>query len=315
MTAGEVRRAMWLLPVSMGTAVLAAIGRIAVAAIDEEIALWLAGVLVVVLTAWPVVVTIRLRRRYRARLNELRDPMTGSLLIDAPPPLPLITRMWLLATPLMVAVAIVLVAVLPGYGDTCASKGISTSAAREGICQRERNLFGGGVTYNVVDAGHTLSMPGYQAVLLSSSLAPITAEGPYATAALYPNHQGLLVSFEIEIANDGQGSLQLPATQVITVNTPDAPGSQAGNQWWPSAGVTTAPAPQLYEEAALAPGQSNVGWVSFILPPSIEPLVTARSSDLDFYPADETHDYVGQIRLWKAANTAGNTALRFGTAT
>jgi hypothetical protein len=312
MTAAEVRRAMWLLPVSMGAAVLAGVGRIAVAAIEEEMSLWLAGVLVVVFTAWAAAVTLRLRRRYRQRLSELRDPITGSFPDDAPaPPLLLVTRMWLVATPLLVGVAIVLVAVMPGNGDTCASKGIATSAAREGICQRGGNLFGGGTTYNVVDAGHTLSMPGYQARLLSTALAPITVEGPYATAALYPNHRGLLASFEIEVTNTGHQPLQLPITQAVTAQIPDAPGSPEGTQWFPSAGVTTAPTPQLYEQAALARDQSNTGWVSFILPPSIQPRLRFRFSDLEFYPADQDHDYIGQIRLWKAANAARNAALHF----
>jgi hypothetical protein len=308
MTAAEVRRAMWLLPVSMGTAVLAGAGRIAVAAIQEEMSGWLAVVLVVLITTWPVVVTIRLRRRYRQRLSELRDPITGSFPNDAPaPPLPLVTRMWLVATPLVVGVVIVLVAVLPGDGDTCASSPVGA----EGICQVGGNLFGGGVTYNVVDAGHVLAMPGYRARLLSAALEPIRANGPYATAALYPNHLGLLVSFEVEVTNDGHQPLQLPVGRVITAQIPDAPGSPEGNQWFASAGATTAPLPQLYTEPSLPPGRSNVGWVSFVLPPSIRPRLKFRLSDLEFYPADANHDYVGRIRLWKAANAAGNAALQF----
>ena len=311
MNAAEVRRATWLLPLSMGTAVIAGAGRIAVAVIEHELPLGLAGVLIAAFIVWPIAVTIRMRRRYRARLSELRDPITGALPTDPPAPLPLATRVWLLASPLLVVIGIALIAVLPGTRDTCVSKGIATAAAREGICQRGGNLFGGGVTYNVINAGHTLTMPGYQARLLSSSLAPVTADGPNATAALYPDHQGLLVSFEIEVTNDSHGSLQLPVTQGIAAEIPASPGSEEGNQWWPSVGATSAPAPQLAAEAPLAPEQSNIGWVSFVLPPSIEPLLRARLSDLEFYPADQDHSYVGQIRLWKAANAAGNTALQF----
>lgn len=305
---------MWLAPVVMGTMVVVALARIAALAVEEELSLWLAGLLALLSAGAPTAVAIRSRRRYRARLRELGNPMIGSLsAAEAPAPLPVGVRRWLIATPVLAVALIVLVAILPGEGDTCVTKGIATATARDGICQRGANLFGGGVTYNVVDAGQILAMPGYQAQLLATSTAPFTATGPDATPALYPDHHGLLVSFELDITNDGGRPLLLPVPQVIAAEIPDAPGSRLGNQWWPGYdAIIGAPSPQLVSNESIPPGQSETGWVSLILPPSIQPLLTARLSDLEFYRADESRDYVGQIRLWKAANAAGNAAIDFG---
>ena len=128
-------------------------------------------------------VAVRARRRYRARLGELRDPIPGSLSVaQALSPLPLGVRLWLMGAPLLVVVALVLVASAPGDGDACVTQGIATAPAREGICQRGANLFGGGVTYHVVDAGHVLQMPGYDAQLLATT----TRIGPVTNAAENP---------------------------------------------------------------------------------------------------------------------------------
>ncbi len=78
--------------------------------------------------------------------------------------MPASVRLWLVAVPVLAAAALWLVARAPGAGNTCLAKGIVT-AGQEGICHRDANLFGAGVTFNVVDAGHVLHMPGYDAQL------------------------------------------------------------------------------------------------------------------------------------------------------
>lgn len=310
MTPAELRRAMWISPLALGTAVLAGAARIAVAAIDEELPLGLGVALILLIAIVPVALTIRARRRYRARLLELGDPITGSLPEEGSlPPVPLRLRLYLIGAPLLAAVALVLAANEPGDGNTCVAKGIATAAAREGICKRGMNLFGGGVTYNVVNAGDTLSMPDYQARLIGSSLGRIPVDGPNATPALYPNGQGTLVSFQVAITNTGDQPLTLATAQMIAVFIPDAAGSEEGSRWRPF----TPSVPTSVSQAAVNPvievGQSNTQSVSFILPPSVAAFLHARPSDLDFYPVGNSADYIGQIRLWKAAGAAGRAAL------
>jgi hypothetical protein len=305
---------MWLSPMALGITVLAGAARVAVATIAEELPLWLGILLIVLIAACPALLTVRLRRRYRARLLELGDPITGNPITGTLPfagaraPLPFRVRLWLIGAPLLTATALFLSATLPGDGDTCVTKGISTAAARQGICQRGANVFGGGVTYIVVDAGTPLSMPGYQARLIGSTLAPITVSGPYATAALYPGHRGVLVSFELEITNTSGKPLEQDIDQMVAATVTEAGGTEDASQWWPATHLTVAPMPQLDSEPILTAEQSEEGWVSIIMPTSIQSLVNAPRSDLDFYPAD---GYVGQIRLWKADNAAGAAALRF----
>ena len=279
MTVAELRRAMWLSPVALGITVLAGAARIAVAAIEEELPLWLGIVLIVLIAAWPAVLTVRVRRRYRARLLEFSDPITGTLpFAGARATLPFRVRLWLIAAPVLTAIALFFSANLPGDGDTCVTKGISTVAARQGICQRGANLFGGGVTYNVVDAGTPLSMPDYQARLIGSTTAPITVGGPYASAALYPDHRGMLVSFELEITNTSDKPLQPDLGETVAATITEAPGSTETGEWRPATHLTTAPVPQLDLEPLLAADQSEEGWVSIIVPILVFHLRRLKSS-------------------------------------
>jgi hypothetical protein len=83
---------------------------------------------------------------------------------------------------------------------SCAAAGISTAAGREGKCARIDGLFSSRI-YNVVDRGHTLHMPEYQARLLTSRITHTRVTGPSTNAAYYPDRHGLLVSYEITITN------------------------------------------------------------------------------------------------------------------
>lgn len=126
-------------------------------------------------------------------------------------PLSMGLRAWLIAVPLLTLCALALAATTPGAGSTCASKGISTPAAREGHCLREANLFGRGVTYNVVDAGHVLRMPHLDAELLATRTQTVIIANPQRNPSFYPNGTGTLVCFELAITNHGPAPLSYDA--------------------------------------------------------------------------------------------------------
>lgn len=310
---------MWLMPVAMGTAVLAAFARVAVATIDEQLPLWAAAALAVVIAAWPTAVTIRARRRYSARLAELGDPLFGSALTDQPlAPLPLLSRVWLLGTPVLVLVAVGLAVNARGLGNTCVTKGIATAAAREGTCLRGGNLFGGGVTYTVVDAGRVLSMPGFDARLLATT----TRIGPVSNAAqspdFYPNGFGTLVCLKVAITNRGSTTITYDSSGtdvwLLLQNRDSAAG--AGSYYFPDVPeANEEPNPSLAALPPIQPGQTVVGWVAFVAPQWALQTLNARATDLEFLLPSNGHggpnaaSYIGQIRLWKAAGTAGKRAL------
>lgn len=315
MSAAEVRRAMWVVPVAMGTSALVGLAYLAVAVIEERIAWWLALVFAAVLVVWPAVVTIRARRNYRERLSELRDPITGSLPVaDPPSPLAVSTRLWLLGTPVLVVVVVVLAASLPGAGNTCAAKGITTAAAREGICQRGTNLFGGGTTYNVVDAGHVLHMPGIDAQLLATSARVTPVTDAAISPDFYPNGAGMLVCLEIAITNRGASALTYDSGGTyVALLLQSRPPNTSAYELHDEIGVRGEPRPALASDGPIQPGQTETGWVAFVAPIWAMQTLSVASTHLDFALPNsqgvQTATYLGQIRLWKAANRRGTQAL------
>jgi hypothetical protein len=315
MSAPEVRRAMWVLPAAMGTVALAGLARIAVAVIEERMAVWLAVVLAAVLVAWPAVATIRARRRYGARLDELRDPITGSLpAAGVPAPLPMRFRLWLIGTPVLVIAVLAFAVSLPGAGNTCISKGITTAAVREGICVRGANLFGGGTTYNVVDAGHLLQIPGLDAQLLATSVRVTAVSNAAVSPRFYPNGTGMLVCLEVAITNRGASAVTYdPGGTYIGLLLQNPSSSALSYYFHDELGVAGEPRPALAEEGPIQPGQTETGWVAFVAPQWAMKTLNTPSTHLDFaLPASQgvqSATYLGQIRLWKAANAKGAQAL------
>jgi hypothetical protein len=317
MTAGEVRRAMWLAPVAAGTAALAGLARIGVAAIQETLPLRLAVLLAVPLVVWPAITARKARRRHRARLIRLQSGSADFESAAEPlAPLPKSVRAWLVAAPLFALGALTLAATSPGAGSTCVDRGISTSAAREGTCVRAANLFGHGVTYYVVDAGHVLDMPGADVELLATTTQPVVITDPQRRPNFYPSGVGTLVSFEVAITNRGSTPLTYDAngTDVdLLLQDPQSPSHSYALIDQP--GVGHEPIPALADQPPVQPGHTTVGWVAFDAPAWAPETLNSRATDLEFrLPADgnptkSRDSYVGQIRLWRAANAAGARAL------
>jgi hypothetical protein len=204
-------------------------------------------------------------------------------------------------------VVVVLAVARPWQADTCAGKGISTPAGVEGSCERY-DLLGEKTTYVVVDAGHTLQMPGFEVRLLATRVAPTRVTNPSTAPSDYPDGNGMLVSMEIAVGNTGRRPMmfdtdgrtvsllvdQLGGGENEEVAFPDLPGA-IGEPGAPIAG----PEP-------IMPHTSRVGWVSFVAPVWVEQVLHERAADLQ---VTQPQAFVGQIRLWKWADPQGAAAL------
>lgn len=224
---------------------------------------------------------------------------------------------------LAIIVGVVRVAFLLGIDPTvrswvglglpsCASAQISTPAAREGKCARWQGPFDDGTVYNVVDAGHVLHMPGYDVELLETQVVPTRVSNAEVWPSAYPAGRGQLVSFELLITSQSDAPLTFEgagrdADLLIndpegvgpaTVSFPDLPDPHGG------------PGASLVDSGAIPPHITTIRWVSFVAPIWVESVLHQRAADLELYRAgDASHSYVGQIRLWKWANAAGQAAL------
>jgi hypothetical protein len=190
--------------------------------------------------------------------------------------------------------------------DTC----WNDNAGKEGTCVAYDSSFGGRTTFNVVNSGHTLHMPGYDARLLGSTFSPTHVAGPLSDSPDYPNQQGLLVSLDVMIHNTGSAPLDFdqdasdvdlmiaPASNLATFfSRPQVPYPEG------------APNPQLDQEGAIPAEGTTAGWVSFVAPLWAENRLNSPPTDLEFLR--RTPGYVGRIRLWKATTPAGEAAMRF----
>jgi hypothetical protein len=313
MSTAEVRGVM---PSAMAASVLILEARVAVLAIEEVIALWLAAVFALGFAGWSTLMVVRTRRRCRVRLDQLRDPITSALSVtETPLPVPGSVRLWLAAVPVLVVAALWLVARAPGAGNTCVAKGIAT-AGQEGICQRDANLFGAGVTFNVVDAGHVLHMPGYDAQLLTTATRVTPITNLQRSPNFYPNGTGILVCFEVAITNRGPAAITYDADGSDVGLLLQGPSSAEPDYFFADLpDANGEPGPSVATLSPIRPGQTAIGWVAFVGPQWASETLNTRATDLEFmlpsnHDADfATTNYVGQIRLWKAANTQGSQAL------
>lgn len=194
--------------------------------------------------------------------------------------------------------------------DTCATNGMNGDAGKEGTCVAYDSSFGGRTTFNVVNSGHTLHMPGYAARLLAATYSPTHVTGPLANSPDYPNQQGLLVSLEVWIHNAGPSPLEF-----------DQDGGDVDLMIAPASSLATffarpqvpypegAPNPQLDQEGAIPAAGTATGWVSFVAPLWAQSRLNSSPTDLEFLR--RAPGYVGRIRLWKAATPAGAAAMSF----
>jgi hypothetical protein len=187
------------------------------------------------------------------------------------------------------------------------------SSGKEGICTADNPSFGGPTVFNVVNSGHTLHMPGYDARLLNSAYWETRVTGPLAGSPDYPKGQGLFISFDVSIHNTGSVPLEFDqdaaAIDLLIAPTPSS-SMYIGRPQIPY--PDGAPGPQLDQEGAIPAGGTASGWVSFTAPLWERSRLNSPPTDLEFFRAyDPRQGYVGRIRLWKAANPAGRIAMSF----
>jgi hypothetical protein len=191
----------------------------------------------------------------------------------------------------------------------CSTGGFSTAAGREGRCSRYDGLFSS-TEYNVVDRGHTLNMPEYDARLVASQFSPTRISGTSVDEARYPGRRALLVSEELTITNTSSRPLQFgsgphagapfyPAHPQMQLLVPVEPGRNLEDVYIELVDANGAPGPSLTSQPPMPAHASVSGWVSFVVPVAAIGLLAARPADLDFARVGHPGGYVGQIRLWK----------------
>ena len=184
--------------------------------------------------------------------------------------------------------------------SSCAAAGISTSAAREGVCSGPKVPYGPSWVFNVVDRGHTLRMPEYQVRLLSTSFHPTTVYGRELSEHDYPNRVGVLLSFRVEIKNEISRPLPFATHRTdVDILISDPPGSDAAITPHLVLRPNGAPVPSVTIQSPIPPHAAVTGWLTIVTPLWAEQYFTARRTDLEFYRVDSSSRYDGQIRLWK----------------
>lgn len=194
---------------------------------------------------------------------------------------------------------------------SCRSAQISTPEAREGECARGDGLFSPATVYNVVNRSHILRLPEYQVRLLGSRIAHTRVTGPSSNAAYYPDGHGLLVSYELTIANPGDRPLPFgsemhglprpfyPKHSRSELAIPSSPGSEEDLTFEEIINGRGAPGPSIVEQGTIPAHGVITGWVTFVAPAWAGAVLDTRPADLDLFRIDHDPHYVGQIRLWK----------------
>ena len=194
--------------------------------------------------------------------------------------------------------------------DTCATDGMNGTAGKEGTCVAYDSSFGGRTTFNVVNSGHTLHMPGYDARLLGATFIRTHVAGALSKSPDYPSQQGLLVSLDLWIHNTQSSPIEFDQ-DAADVDLMIAPASSSPmflsrpQVPYPEG----APGPQLDQEGARPAEGTTAGWVSFVAPLWAQTRLNSPPTDLEFLR--RTPGYVGRIRLWKAATAIGEAAMSF----
>jgi hypothetical protein len=228
---------------------------------------------------------------------------------------------WYGAVALLVALVLFLVAHtlsgssapswLPTHLPDCNTAGITAAGGREGICSDAATIFGGGTVYNVVDAGHTLRMPGFDVRLLGFRVAPTTVTNAQIDPEDYPNDQGQLVSVEVAVTNEGAAPLVFDRTgSDDDLVIPDLQGPDPAIAIVELVDPSGAPGVSIAQQGPVASHGTITGWISFVAPDWAASVIHQPGSDVEFYvPGDLARQYVGQLRLWKAATAQAGAEL------
>lgn len=184
--------------------------------------------------------------------------------------------------------------------SSCAAAGISSSAAREGVCSGPKVPYGPSWVFNVVNRDHTLRMPEYQVRLLSTSFHPTKVYGRELSEHDYPNGVGVLLSFRVEIENELSRPLPFATRRSeVDILISEPPGSDQAITPNLVLRPNGAPVPSVTIQSPIPPHATVTGWLTIVTPQWAEQYFTTPRTDLEFYRVDRSSRYDGQIRLWK----------------
>jgi uncharacterized RDD family membrane protein YckC len=189
----------------------------------------------------------------------------------------------------------------------CSEAGMSARSPKEGSCLVQDQ--GRNAVFDVVNAGHTLRMPGFNVRLLGTKtrLAPRRLRD----RIYYRNNSVVVVGFKLAVRNRSDRPVSFDRNwREVVLGVPRPHG------------LGTAPVRELprnarpgfrsfAEHRRIAPGRTRVAWVSFGIPPESVSYVTQPVAGLAILHGEPNDGYphIGELRLWRAATPQGARAL------
>jgi hypothetical protein len=222
----------------------------------------------------------------------------------------LLERIALYAYPcIWIAPAVLLFVLVP---DTrllsCRDAGISSASGTEGSCVAQ-GADGGAQVFDVVNSGHTLTMPGYSVRLLRSATRP--APRALRSARYYRNDSTTVVGLKLAVKNTSDRAIRFDRnSREVVLGAPRLDGRMVSLRQLPP---KARPGYRSFAQYGQIPaGRTRTAWVSFSVPPGLVSQLRQPVSGLALLHSEPARGYphLGEIRLWRAATPAGVRALR-----
>jgi hypothetical protein len=174
----------------------------------------------------------------------------------------------------------------------------------EGSC-----LLQDGRAWDVVNTGHTLSVPGYSARLVRTTTKD-TLAGRLRLRGVRPDTPAKVVGFKLAVRNTSDRRLRFDLAQPTVALSVELPDGR--KELVPEIARKRHTGLRVFAGGGpIAPGATKVAWVQFAVPPSAVALLRNPGFSILLYPAPATAGvrHVGEIRLSRAATPAGARAL------
>jgi uncharacterized RDD family membrane protein YckC len=189
----------------------------------------------------------------------------------------------------------------------CSEAGMSARSPKEGSCLVQDH--GRLAVFDVVNAGHTLRMPGFSVRLRGTKTR--IAPRRLRDRVYYRNNSIVVVGFKLAVRNTSDRPVSFDRNWrevVLGVPRPYGLGSAPVRELPPQA----RPGFRSFgEHRRIPPGRTRVAWVSFGIPPESVSYVTQPVAGLAILHAEPNDGYphLGELRLWRASTPAGARAL------
>ena len=188
--------------------------------------------------------------------------------------------------------------------ESCDDAGITTDAQREGTC-----IDGDGRVYTIVDAGHTLHMRGYDARLTRTAIR--FARIPELARHGFPGGDAAVLGFKVIIENTGDKPLRVDRRGDFALYNLMDPSGRTRHIGELPLRFRAGFRPLGSDRRPVRPGATRRGWLRFVVPEVVVGRLPLTNASLGLgLPSHEDHDrYMGQFRLYRAANVKGASAL------